>query len=163
MKKSKEQKEADKLARQKAKQLQKEVAQIESEKNQKPVKSITITIEWKKSRTWGSNPNCEAAVSFKDGTFEHSPIYKCSGCGYDKKSTVIADVFNNYLKYKLYDPKLVKKSDPPYGFYIKEGWKHYNGGVGTSCYHRISEFIGGKFENVASGKTFDVFQYTDNK
>jgi len=163
MRKSIEQKEEDKLAREKAKQLKKEAAQIESEKNQKPVKSITITIEWRKSRTWGANPHCEAAVSFQDGTFEHSPAYTCSGCGYDKESTVIADVFNNYLKYKLYDPKLVKKSDPPYGFRIKENWKCYNGGVSTSCYYDISRFIGGKFESVASGKTFDVFQYTDKE
>lgn len=39
----------------------------------------------------------------------------------------------------------------------------YNGGVGTSCYYKIAEFIGGKFENIANGKTFGVFKYTDNE
>jgi hypothetical protein len=31
--------------------------------------------------------------------------------------------------------------------------------IGTSCYYNVSEFIGGKFKCVASGKTFDVFEY----
>lgn len=41
------------------------------------------------------------------------------------------------------------------------GCRHTTGGVGTSCYYDIAEFIGGKFEKISSGKTFDVFQYTN--
>lgn len=156
-----EQKEANKLARQKARKETIEIARIDAEKNQKEVDSITINIEWKKSRMWGHNPKCEASVRFKDGSFEHSPVYTCSGCGYDKESTVIADVFNEYLKYKLH--KIGEVKEHPYGMYLRPDWKTFNGGVGTSCYYRIAEFIGGKFENVGSGKTFDVYKYTDNK
>ena len=164
MKLTAEQKEANKKARHEAKKAAETAAKIESEKNQRPVKSITIKIEWKKSRMWGNNPFCEAEVHFQDGTFERSPVYTCSGCGYDKESTVIADVFNNYLKYKLHDPELIAKfKGEPYGMYCDNDRKGYNGGVGTSCYYRIAEFIGGKFINVASGKTFDVYKYTDNE
>lgn len=145
-------------ARREAKRIAKELAKIEAEKNQKPVKSITIKIEWKKSRTWGNNPNCTADVTFKDGSFERSGVYTCSGCGYDKESTVIADVFNNYLKYKLYGnlPK-----DMPYGMTVKQDYKYFDGGVGTSCYYRISQYIGGSFKNIASGMTFDVYEYSE--
>lgn len=155
-----EQKEANKLARQEARKQAKELAQLEAEKNQKEVAKITISIEWKKSRTWGSNPKCEAVVHFKDGSFDTSPVYTCSGCGYDKESTVIADVFNAYLKYKLH--RIGATDKHPYGIYLREDWKTYNGGVGTSCYYRIAEFIGGTFEHTANGKTFDVFTYIDN-
>ena len=164
-------------ARRKAKKEALELARIESEKNQKPIKSITINIEWKRSQMWGSNPNCTAEVSFQDGTFERSPVYKASGCGYDKESTVIAEVFNSYLKYKLWEftefngllkhpvkNQYYKKEEIPYGIYLPFTgftWVSFNGGIGTSCYNSISEFIGGKFEHVASGKTFDVFKYSE--
>lgn len=147
-------------ARKAEREAAKELAKIEAERAQKPVKSITINIEWKKSRTWGNNPRCEAAVHFHDGTFERSPVYTCSGCGYDKESTVIADVFNAYLKYKLHKSGMVE-AEKPYGMRCTADWKYYEGGVGTSCYYRIAEFIGGTFKNLASGKTFDVYEYSE--
>ena len=61
-----------------------------AERSQKPVKSITITIEWKKSRTWGMNPNANAQVEYKDGTYDTGSA-SASGCGYDKESTVIRE------------------------------------------------------------------------
>lgn len=174
-------------ARRKARQAAKDAARIEAERNQKPVKAVTITIEWKKSRMWGSNPHCEASVEFHDGTYERSPVFKCSGCGYDKTSTVIADVFNRYLLYKLWamTPEQIKggrgsgdKGNAPYGINYRqaETWKdsygreHHNpehryfaGGIGANCYQAISEYIGGQWEHTADGKMFDVFKYTDGK
>jgi len=160
-----EQKQANKAARQQAKKEEKEFQRIESEKNQKPVKSIAISIEWKKSRTWGSNPKLDADIYFKDGTYA-SFSATCSGCGYDKESTVIADVFNTFLKYKLYgefqpcdNPR--DKDGLPYGIYLGQ-YRHFSGGIGTNCYHSIAQAIGGKFERIASGKTYDAYKYTDN-
>jgi hypothetical protein len=176
--------EMDKLkleARRKERKEQSELAEIEKQKNQKPIDKITITIEWRKSRMWGNNPHAEAEVYFKDGTFERKDGYTCSGCGYDKESTVIAEIFNDFLRYKLYQKHYTKsfingeEVNHPYGVYYyngKIGDKHedgyirkpvYNSGVGTSCYYKIGDFIGGKFENIASGKGFDVFVYTDKK
>ena len=144
-----------------------------AERSQNPVKCITINIEWKKSKTWGMNPHATALVEFHDGHFEKHDGYTCSGCGYDKESTVIAQVFNDYLKYKLYDRKLQEKwkkehegrqrdEEHPYGLYLPGKYQgSYNGGVGTSCYYDVAKFIGGRFEHVAGGKTFDVYRYTD--
>jgi len=152
-----EQKSANIEARRAARAAAKEAARIEAEKNQKPVKQIKFTIEWKKSRTWGSNPHLEARIEHWDGTYSYATA-TASGCGYDKESTVIADIFNQFLKYKLYQPLV---PELPYGIYISQ-WRHYSGGIGTDCYYKIAEAIGGKFEHIASGKTFDAYEYTDN-
>lgn len=159
-----EQKEANKKARQEARKQAKELARIEAEKNQKPVKRIVISIEWKKSRMWGSNPHAEADITHKDGTHSRG-FATCSGCGYDKESTVIADIFNNFLKYKLYHPSFMALPDNrdnglPYGIYLGN-YRHFSGGIGTNCYHDIAKVIGGEFKRVASGKTFDVYEYNE--
>ncbi len=158
-----EQKQANKLARQEARKQAKELARIEREKNQKEVAEITINIEWVKSRMWGHNPKCTATVRHKDGSFSYGSA-TASGCGYDKESTVIAEIFNNFLKYKLYRELKQTEQDRqdgmPYGIYISQ-YRHFSGGIGTDCYYAISEAIGGKFEKIASGKSFDAFKYTD--
>ena len=148
----------------------KEAARISAERNQKPIESLTITIEWKKSRTWGSNPNAEGVAIFKNGT-RATATAKCSGCGYDKESTVIADIFNQFLKYKLWamSREQIKGGNgsqdsglAPYGIdCYNDGNRYFSVGIGTSCYTAISEYIGGTFEHVSSGKTFDVYKYTD--
>lgn len=170
--------------RQKTNRIKKEFLVVENEKNQREVESLTITIEWKRSATWGSNPNATVEVTYKSGEnrfYRDQQVFKCSGCGYDKESTVIAEIFNKYLKYKLYqkhewkDRINQKDTNHPYGVYYYNGdiekqdesgyiYKpSFNGGVGTECYYKIAEFIGGKFENVANGKTFGAFKYTNNK
>jgi hypothetical protein len=155
-------------ARRIARQEQKRVSEIDRQKNQNPVKELTITIEWVKSKMWGYNPNAEVKVEFHNKTFERKNGYRASGCGYDKESTVIAAIFNDFLLYKLWrEPRPFegwlngKKTDKPYGVSWGKDYRGYAGGVGTNCYFRISEFIGGKFEKVASGRTFDVYRYTD--
>lgn len=163
--------EEEKEVRRKHRELAKRKERIEQEKLQRPVKEITISIEWKKSRTWGYNPYATAEVRFKENehgqsSFEHHEGFACSGCGYDKESTVIAQIFNQFLKYKLYRMTKKKKEKKPYGirFWSDNGIEscYFEGGVGTSCYYAISEFLYGKFEKIASGKTFDVYKYTDN-
>lgn len=149
----------------------KEFAIVEAHKAQQPVKSLTITIEYKKSYMWGYNPHASVVVEYHSGEQDFFEGFTASGCGYCKQSTVIAEIFNKCLRYELYR-KI--KTKPPYGLYYYGGsYKDkveylseptYNGGVGTSCYtNGVAEFIGGKFENIASGKSFDVFVYTDKK
>lgn len=187
MKLTEEQKLANKIARQKAKKEAKIEKEINSEKNQPAVKELLITIEWKKSRMWGSNPHAEVAVTFQKGDnsygrFERKDGYTASGCGYDKESTVIARIFNDFLKYKLWnksieqcrrkDYKWKEENGAPYGvsagsykddFDISVEYRYFDGGIGSNCYYAISEFLGGKFEHLACGKTFDVYKYTDNE
>ena len=161
-----------------ARKTEAEAARIEAEKSQRPVKRLTITIEWKKSRMWGNNPHAEAQVEYYpikgEDTYDRRGGFTCSGCGYDKESTVVAEIFNHYMKYKLWQktPEDVKKglvrdgrNYDVYGISFYDNGKHryYAGGVGESCYRSICEFIGGKWEKIASGSTFDVYQYTDNE
>ena len=160
-----EQKEANKKARQEKRREEKEALRIHTEMTQKRVSYIRINIEWVKSRMWGTNPRCEATVVYKDGSTANG-YATASGCGYDKESTVIADIFNQFLKYKLYEPLIRTDRDredgKPYGIYISGNHKSYSGGIGTDCYYEIAKAIGGKFERLATGKTFDVYKYTDN-
>ena len=173
-----DQKAANKLARQELAKQTKEANRINDERNQPEVKEIIISIEWRKSRTWGSNPNAKADVTFKDKTagpwgtgFYRADGFTCSGCGYDKESTVIAEIFNKFLKSKLWQlpAEALKggngsgdKKNAPYGIHLySPNRPHFGGGIGTSCYYRIAEYLGATFEHVASGKMFDVYKYTD--
>ena len=134
-----------------------------AERNQKPVKELTITIEWKKSYTDGYNPKASVEVKYLDGGYEYKEGYKCSGGGYDKESTVVAQIFNDTLKYKLWeleDDKEAVKNFPYGARFNFEFSPVFEGGVGVLSYYRISEAIGGKFENISSGKTFDVYKFT---
>jgi hypothetical protein len=145
-------KEANKLARQEAKRI----AKIEAEKNQKPVREITFSIEWSKS----FHPTLEARCLHTDGSTSYVKA-RAGGGGYCKESTVIAEAFNSLLKYKLYQIENIEAL--PYGIYINRNqYTGYSGGIGVSCYYSISEMIGGKFEKLASGKTFDAYKFTMN-
>ena len=168
MKKTDDEKKILLESRREEKRKAKEQERIEREKNQKPVKRITITIEWKKSRMWGSNPHAEASVEFLDGTFLRKNGYTASGCGYDKESTVISDVFNDFLRYRLWSGDLPtnyqewlngEKVNKPYGITMRPDYVDFGGGIGTSCYDKISNFIGGKWEHLASGNSFDVYTF----
>ena len=176
MKLTEEQKEGRRIEKEYLKKVQK----IENEKNQSPIKEMIITVEWKESRTWGMNPHCEATIKFHNGKWERSINYTTSGCGYDKLSTVVAKVFNDYLKYKLWNKTIEQceradydwksKGKAPYGVsastYTDNSkvieYRSFNEGIGIDCYKAIGEFIGGKFECIASGTSFDVYKYTDN-
>lgn len=167
MKLTEEQKLANKMLRARNKRIAAEQARYNAEVNQKPVSSMRINIEWKNSRTWGANPHLDAYVSFKDGTSE-SFTATCSGCGYDKTSTVVGELFDAFLKYKLH--ARLPFINPPYGVSAYKSNEvmdmrldscYYGKGIGIECYGKIGEFIGGKFERVASGKMFDAFTYTD--
>lgn len=166
---SQEEKQARRLARNQAREAAKVRARIEAERNQKPVKSLIIVIEWHPSRAYGFVPHAEAQVEYHDGTMGRKRGYTASGCGYDKESTVIAAIFNDFLKYKLWGPLPADKHywyngeqvDRPYGIYMRDDYRCYDGGIGVSCYREIAVFIGGRFEYVAGGSISAVYRYTD--
>ena len=130
--------------------------------------SVAIAIEWKKSRMWGSNPHATAFARYADGhvtRFEAT----CGGCGYDKESTVVAELLNKCLRGVLIAKgRRLKKL--PYGIdWDKNGvWTpRFEGGVGMSCYlDRNFEFgdpgvlqaLGWSMRNTGSGKTFDAYE-----
>lgn len=132
-------------------------ARQEAKATTQDVKQLTIKIEWKKSKTWGYNPHAEYWCTFADGSTRYGKA-TCSGCGYDKASTVIADAFNECCIGMLWR-KRNSTEEKPYGVYLmKNTWfPYFDGGIGVSCYARIAEFLGGKFETVSSGKNYDHY------
>jgi|TARA_Y100000034_G_scaffold70935_1_gene85494 hypothetical protein len=139
---------------------------------------LVITVEWKKSTMWGSNPR-----SYNNYGFVSESI---GGCGYDKLSTATADALNNHLpllkmlciakeraikdcnktKAKNKDGKDLSTSDINrqylgYGsgyFYIPK----FEGGVGVSCHKSIVEGLNLKWDNVTSTNNTDVFLISVN-
>jgi hypothetical protein len=129
--------------------------------------SIKIQVEWTKSRTWGANPKAECWYRFKTNLGNDSNYIKGSsigGCGYDKLSTSVAEVLNQIpeLKKAMYlfkEDNSTVKNHELFGYGSGYGiLPQFEGGVGVSCYNTIFNKIGYTFRNVASGKTFDVYE-----
>jgi len=147
------------------KQLQKELTHIQTVFNAPELLEITISIEWKRSQMWGSNPTSTASEHTTSGynRYESGSI---SGCGYDKESTALARAVNQsnaFLKlmYAIKENEPTAKNNELLGYGSGYGiLPNLEGGVGTSCYYKIIEKIGYKFNKTASGKTFDVYTIT---
>lgn len=128
------------------------------------INELTITVEWKKSKIWGMNPTAESYVN-GIGFVSSGSI---SGCGYDKQSTAVANVLNQVpqfmqLMYSFKDKSknVNLKNHEVFGYGSGYGvLPSFEGGVGVSCYDRIFNKIGYKFETLSSGKTFDVYKIT---
>lgn len=124
--------------------------------------SFTINVEWKKSAMWGSNPTAEAYVN----GIGHLSSGSIGGCGYDKCSTAVARILNEIPQLKKLMCELknktsnYKKSNRElFGYGSGYGViPSFEGGVGVSCYDRIFNSIGYKFETVSSGKMFNVYK-----
>ena len=140
---------------------------IEDAKAQPRLESLTITIEWKKSRVWGYNPHATGEAITAEGRRQVGTA-KASGCGYCKRSTVIADLFNQFLRHKLFDQEVLKRLEvkKPYGINLpplNARWLPcFEGGIGEGCYNQISEAIGGRWECVAYTESVNVYRYTEN-
>lgn len=147
--------------------------EIEAIKAQPHLESLTITIEWKKSRTWGRNPHATGVALTLDGRRLEGHA-KASGCGYCKTSTVIGDLFDQFLRHKLFGfvqaravfSEVVMGEAPklPTGICIPnpdQNWLPYFGrGYGVGCFARISEAIGGKWENISYTNNTEVYRWT---
>ena len=147
-----------------SKKLDKNISLLNFSPNLPQIESLTIEVLWKNNSTWGANPTAEAYVNGIG--FVSSGLV--TGCGYDKQSTAVANVLNQVpqfkkimfeLKDKTKNAKL--KNHEVFGYGSGYGiLPSFEGGVGVSCYDRIFNKIGYKFETIASGKNFDVFKIT---
>jgi len=128
------------------------------------INELTVTVEWKKSNMWGMNPTAESYVN-GIGFVSSGSI---GGCGYDKGCTAVANILNQVpqfmqLMYNLKDKSknVNLKNHDIFGYGSGYGvLPSFEGGVGVSCYDRIFNKIGYKFETLSSGKTFDVYKIT---
>lgn len=141
--------------------LKKEEQKEQAERGQKSVKEISITVEWKRSATWGNCPQATASIRYESGAYSTLETRTITGCGYDKESTAVAELLNQTLKYKLWEREDQDNSKAPYGIRLDFNYNPYfEGGVGVSCYYDIAKFLGGEMKHTASGKKFDVYTIT---
>lgn len=105
-------------------------------------------IDWNKNRTWG---NCPAG-SYKNG-HDYNEFRAVTGCGFDKLSSLTANMFNqdDYLIAFIID--YIEKNDITsdnisnklgYGIRISSATclPYFEGGVGVECHKRILEKLG---------------------
>jgi hypothetical protein len=121
-----------------------------------------ITVEWRPSRMWRSNPR-----AFTNFGFEGSST---GGCGYDKLSTATAEALNSDLRIlKLLAAKKeaalkagsIKESCELLGYGSGYGIiPRFEGGVGVESHRGIIEGLGLKWESVADTKNVNVFSIT---
>ena len=114
---------------------------------QPDVVRLVMNTEWRKSSTWGNCPHINWTCQFADGSYK-SGNETVGGCGYDKESTCMAEIFEACLNGMLWrkSRKRGGMKDKPYG--VHTGWfVGFDGGVGVSCYYRIAEWLGGKMEH----------------
>ena len=82
------------------KQIEKSISEVDGKLSfiydYPEIKEITITVEWKRNRTWGNNPTAETFISGL-GRLSSGSI---GGCGYDKQSTAVAEVLNQIPQFK---------------------------------------------------------------
>jgi hypothetical protein len=130
---------------------------------------LIITVEWKKSRMWGSNPSATTNYGVSSSSI--------GGCGYDKHSTATAEVLNQcpeilkklYLKEeeRLQQLAISTLSDEDKEKYLSRrsfigygsGYgviPSFSGGVGVGCHQRICEGLGFVWSNITSTNTVDV-------
>ena len=131
------------------------------------LKSVSICVEWKKSRVWGYNPTATALIEWvtPEGFTRWGRYYgHASGCGYDKRSAAVADALNQCdavlnIMYS-YANKHYNKDIRTGGRAICYGLgyssrPYFEGGVGVSCFRKAFELCGFEWvENTAS-------EYTD--
>ena len=128
------------------------------------LRSITITVEWKKSSVWGYNPTARVVVCGE----KHAAVYygKASGCGYDKGSAAISKALNcsPVVMRSLYiaeNKRLTKKQSRRDALGYGSGYgvlPYFEGGVGVSAFSVLFDKMGYEWENTASGDSFDVYK-----
>lgn len=83
----------------------------EAEKTEVKNATISIIVEYKRSRTWGYNPTAYVTLTAEtaDGTHKHQTATgTASGCGYDKKSAAVAQALNTLA---IFDADMIRTKD----------------------------------------------------
>ena len=120
------------------------------------IEQIRISVEWKNSRTWGSNPHVELSA-YSVNTCDTAKA-TASGCGYDKESQAIAEALNsiNGVRKLLIEKLDYINEKKPYGINQYGIIPAFSGGVGTKCFTSFFKDIGWKVTET-HGKTYDSY------
>lgn len=120
---------------------------------------VSISVEWKRSSTWGANPTATTGSNYTTATG------KASGCGYDKESAAIAEALNQDPAvmrelYALADQALAEGVSYREFIGYGSGYNivpYFEGGVGSSCFWSIFKRMGFTVRCAGSGKMFDCY------
>lgn len=117
---------------------------------------FTVVVEWKRNKTWGSNPR----VTLKDGK-EYSGY--ASGCGYDKESTAVAEALNKdpAIRRALYREKALnidETNEKIFGYGVRGLLPQFSGGVGMSSILSCLSRLGFHCSHVSTSST-DVYTF----
>lgn len=115
-------------------------------------RSVSIGVEWHRSRVWGYNPAATVRA------WHRATTGTASGCGYDKESSAIASAMNNNPEIMriLYE-HAEKGGSFPYSVHVFAGVPVFDGGCGVSCFRSVFAACGYTWRDVASGKMFDAY------
>jgi hypothetical protein len=136
------------------KELEKELEKLERIAAAEPLKYIKISVEWKKSATWGYNPTAE---SWTSGGYYG--IGKASGCGYCKESASIGESLGGSLSLQKFIIENLSKFKDAYGVETKYGLAHLSiSGKGVNTLLSLfRDLKGWKIEEM-HGKSFDGYE-----
>lgn len=125
------------------------------------LKKISISVEWKKNRTWGHNPHASVTLEWAEEqdstnfTKEHL-TGRASGCGYDKESAAVTEALNKSKKLIKY---LTGVFPDGYQYIYQQTGELATSSCGMETIRRLFSQAG--FDEVGrfSTKTFDGYTF----
>lgn len=129
-----------------SKLFKRKLKRIEEIFNASDFKYSVCDIDWVRNSTWGYCPR----GTYRNG-YEFKNYRSITGCGYDKLSTLTANMFNEDLSLmklvcnKLYIYNINKNNIQDklgYGIRISYGLPYFEGAVGVECHIRILKNLG---------------------
>lgn len=135
------------------------------------IRSVSISIDWKRSAMWGYNPTATVIIN---GIYEFTGT--ASGCGYDKRTAAVGAALNqsDIIKKMLYTAKekALKKAparirnNPESSnadlIHYGAGYgvlPYFEGGVGMTSFRGVFEACGLKCTHTHETKTTDYYYF----
>ena len=156
----------EKIEKDFTKNLDKQLKQIQTIKENKHVNFARCEIEWTRNNTWGYCPK----GCYRNG-FKYQEFRSVTGCGYDKLSTLTAEMLNSDVNLMSYVMAYIEKhainrdnirTKLGYGIRIYNGMPYFEGGVGIDCHISILKKMGFAVWN-ASTKNSYILDISKNK
>lgn len=137
------------------------------------VVSVSISVEWKRSRLWGMCPTASAIVTDESGHV-YRGTGRASGCGYDKESAAVADALNGSpsilrmlcdckeeaLKAKDATGRMSESNAQFIAYGAGYGSiPYFEGGVGMSAHERVFNACGLRLAHQSHGHAFDCYDF----
>jgi hypothetical protein len=161
------------MIKQTDKRTAEKLARLESYENAEQVKSVSISVEWKRNRTWGNNPTATVKVETESRYFYGTG--SASGCGYDKLTSAIGEALNSIpaIGKMLCERKeqAIMDGEQPATVWNDSNTRfisygagygpipYFEGGVGMSSFFGVFKVCGMDLKHEAGTKTTDYFYF----